>query len=168
MVGRWLRTLGVLVAMLAPGQMAWAQALPDLPPPPPPHTPPPPPPGLRPVVGADGRLVTDAQGRPQYVIDMPAPPAATMRPDNLPPVIMKHLTPTQSLTLPPVPGALPLPAGQTPAAATPGTVAPPPIVVPPHTDTPSTLPQMPPPSSAPVPAPPPAEGGRRPGAVRGI
>jgi hypothetical protein len=145
--------------MLAPGQLAWAQALPELPPPPPPQTPPPPPPGLRPVVGADGRT--------QYVIDMPAPPAATVRPDNLPPVIMKHLSPTQPLTLPQVPGALPLPAGQAPAAGAPGTVAPPPVVVPPHTETPSTLPQTPPPSSAPVPAPPPTEGGRRPGS-RGI
>jgi hypothetical protein len=158
MVGRWLRTLGVLVAMLAPGQLAWAQALPELPPPPPPQTPPPPPAGLRPVVGANG--VTT------FVIDMPAPPAATIRPDSLPPVIMRHLTPGQGLTLPPVPGALPLPTGQTPVA-NPGAVAPPPIIVPPHTETPSTLPQTPPPSNAPVPAPPPAEGGRRPGG-RGI
>jgi hypothetical protein len=159
MVGRWLRTVGVLVAMLAPGQVAWAQALPDLPPPPPPQTPPPPPPGLRPVVGTNG--VTT------YVIDMPAPPPATVRPDNLPPVIMRHLTSGQNPGLPPVPGALPLPAGQTPAAA-PGNVAPPPLVVPPQPDKPSTLPQTPPPSNAPVPAPPPTEGGRRPGGPRGI
>ena len=164
MAGRWLQSLLVLVAALAPGQVALAQSI-ELPPPPPPQTPPPPPAGLRPMVGTDGRLVMDAQGRPQYVIDLPAPPTTMTRPDNLPAVIMKHLTPTQPLALPPLPGVLPLPTGQNLPRTTPGAIAPPVIVPPPANDTPSTLPQTSPPSSVPVP-PPPTDSGRRPGAPR--
>ncbi|MBC7542280.1 MAG: hypothetical protein H7338_06080 [Candidatus Sericytochromatia bacterium] len=165
MAGRWLQSLLVLVAMLAPGQAVWAQALPELPPPPPPKTPPPPPMGIRPMVGTDGRLIMDAQGRPQYVIELPTPPAPGIRPENLPPVIMKHLTPNQPMSLPPVPGTLPLPTGQNLPAA-PGVVAPPVIVPRPTNETPSTLPQTSPASSVPVPPPPPTEGGRRPGGPR--
>jgi hypothetical protein len=162
MAGRWLQSLLVLVAMLAPGQVVWAQALPELPPPPPPATPPPPPTGLKPMIGTDGRLIMDAQGRPQFTIEVPTPPVTGLRPDNLPPVIMKHLTPTLPMLLPPVPGALPLPTVQAPSVVAPGLVAPPPALVPrPTNDTPSTLPQTAPPSS--VPPPPPTEGGRRPG-----
>lgn len=176
MVGRRFVTLWGLVAVLAPAQVAFA--LPDLPPPPPPPpvAPPPPPTGLRPLVGPDGRMVTDAQGRPQFVIDLPAPPVAPARPTNVPQILMRHLpaSPMPGVAGPgaPPPVALPVPAaGQGLRDVTQQRVVvppPPPGMESIQSEPSSTLPQAQPVKPVQTPPPPPSEGGRRPGGPRGI
>lgn len=173
MVGRWLIALLGLMAALSPGQVALA--LPELPPPPPPKTPPPPPTGLRPLVGPDGRVILGPDGKPQFMVDLPQPPVAPMRPTGVPQVLMRHLAAPPS-PLPgvggpgaPPPVALPVPAaGQGLRDVTNQIVTPPPTPTSNQDQPSSTLPQSPPPSSVPLPPPPPSEGGRRPGAPRGF